>query len=105
MGFPHGRGFNGFAILSQIVEGLVVILCIAVIVGLLVLLVRFLLVATKAAELYVARNGAPVARADVVPDAPVETALATEPPVTQQPTTTTRPTSARTRTTKTPPSV
>jgi hypothetical protein len=91
MRFPHGPGMNGFAIVSQVAEGLVVVLCIAVIVGLLVLIVRFLLVATKAAQLYIARNSAVTAPAPVA-EPPAEATIVS-------------PATARSRTPKTPPAV
>ena len=57
MRFPHGPGFGMFGgILESIIAGLFFLVCLVVIVGLLFLLVRFLLVATKAAEVYVAKN-------------------------------------------------
>jgi hypothetical protein len=109
MRFPHGPGFGGFAIFSEITEGLVVIVCLGVIVGLLFLLVRFLLVATKAAELYVARNGFPASTpvvADSVPETVATTPVATTPVATTPVATTpvvTKPTTTRARTPKTPP--
>jgi uncharacterized protein YpmB len=57
MRFPHGPGFGMFGgILESIIAGLFFLVCLVVIVGLLFILVRFLLVATKAAEVYVAKN-------------------------------------------------
>jgi hypothetical protein len=59
MRFPgHGPSFGFFSVISDVAEGLFFIIVFAVVVGLLVLLVRFLLVATKAAEIYVAKNRA-----------------------------------------------
>ena len=56
MFFPHpGFGIAG-TIFSDIIAGLVFIIVFIVIVGLLFVLVRFLLTATKAAELYIANN-------------------------------------------------
>jgi cytoskeletal protein RodZ len=58
MHFPHGPGGFGMfgGILESIVAGLFFLICLVIVVGLLVVLVRFLLVATKAAEIYVAKN-------------------------------------------------
>ncbi|HEX4058595.1 MAG TPA: hypothetical protein VHX87_09820 [Galbitalea sp.] len=56
IGLAHGGvGFLG-GIFADVLAGLVFIICFAVVVGLLVVLVRFLLVATRAAELYIANN-------------------------------------------------
>jgi hypothetical protein len=57
MRFPHPGGFGAFStVFTDILAGLAFIICFVIVVGLLVVLVRFLLVATKAAEIYVARN-------------------------------------------------
>ncbi len=63
MRFPHPGGFGGFGgfggigqVFTDVMAGLVFLICLAVVVGLLFVLVRFLLVATKAAEIYVAKN-------------------------------------------------
>jgi cytoskeletal protein RodZ len=91
MRIPHGPGgfvlFGG--IFTDILAGLVFIILFVVAVGLLFVLVRFLLVATKAAELYISRNSSTLS--DAAPSEP-----------TTKPTTTTT-TTPRTRTTKTPP--
>ncbi len=91
MRIPHGPGIGMIGgIFADVLAGLVFIICFIIVVGLLVVLVRFLLVATKAAEIYVSKNGG--AR-------PVETATpATAPAPPAAATTTTR-----TRTPKTPP--
>ena len=61
MNFPHPgpgglSGLRGTA--SLLAQGFFFILMLAVCIGLIVLLVRFLLVATKAARLYVDKNSA-----------------------------------------------
>ncbi|HEX4443069.1 MAG TPA: hypothetical protein VHZ81_05820 [Galbitalea sp.] len=90
MNFPHpgGPGFSGFGafgtIITDIVAGLFFLVCFAIVVGLLFLLVRFLLVATRAAEIYVAKNSA---AETTTPTAPVQVPTA----------------SPRPRTTKAPP--
>jgi uncharacterized membrane protein len=85
---PYGFGLAG-GIFADILAGLMFIICFIVVVGLLFVLVRFLLVATKAAEIYVARNG------DSPPAVAESPAVATSP--------TTVPTATRSRATKTPP--
>jgi hypothetical protein len=76
MRFPHGPGFGIYSIFADVAAGLAFILGFVIVVGLIVLLVRFLLVATKAAEIYVAKNrpldGPPVSAppAPVTPIAP-----------------------------------
>ncbi|MES2172254.1 MAG: hypothetical protein V4479_16265 [Actinomycetota bacterium] len=45
-----------FGVLATLVSVLFFLVCLAVVVGLLFLLVRFLLVATKAAQIYVAEH-------------------------------------------------
>jgi hypothetical protein len=88
---PHGVGFGMFGgILQDVVAGLFFLICFAIVVALLVVLVRFLLIATKAAEIYIAKNGAtqpvePVAPATVTTPLPTTTATtprtrATKPP-------------------------
>ncbi|MDQ1551125.1 MAG: hypothetical protein QOD50_547 [Actinomycetota bacterium] len=94
MRIPHGPGGLGMigGIFADVLAGLVFIICFIVVVGLLVVLVRFLLVATKAAEIYIAKNGP--ARS-TVESTPAATATI--------PTTTTTPAATRTRAPKTPP--
>jgi hypothetical protein len=104
MRFPHGPGFGAFGgIIDSIVAGLFFLLCFAVVVGLLFVLVRFLLVATKAAEIYVAKNSAtqPVATTAATPGAttPVATNTVATTPVATSPVTKPVP---RTRTPKPP---
>jgi len=91
MHFPHGPGGFGMfgSIFADILAGLAFLICFVVIVALLVVIVRFLLVATRAAEIYVAKNG------PAQPDAPAATTI----PVTTAP----APAAPRTRPTKTPP--
>jgi hypothetical protein len=89
MRFPHPGGPGAFtAVFTDVIAGLVFIICFVIVVGLLVVLVRFLLVATKAAEIYVAKNSTPPAR---------------EPAVTPPPATPTPAPAARTRAPKSPP--
>jgi hypothetical protein len=58
--YGFGHGFGGFfGALNRIAEVLGTLMIAAVLVGLTVLLVRFLLVATKAAQLYVAHHEPP----------------------------------------------
>ncbi len=56
-----------FGALGVVVSGLFFSLCLAVAVGLIFLLVRFLLVATHAAQIYVAKNEPVEPEAPVVP--------------------------------------
>ena len=97
MRFPHGPGFGMFGgILESIIAGLFFLVCLVVVVGLLFILVRFLLVATKAAEVYVAKNSV-AKNSPVVKDSPT-------PVVKDSPTPSVAPAAApRTRPTKTPP--
>jgi len=78
-------------IFADVLAGLVFIICFVIVVGLLVVLVRFLLVATKAAEIYVSKNSAAQPVTSTTP------AAATTAPVT------TMPAAPRTRTPKAPP--
>jgi hypothetical protein len=89
MRIPHGPGFGAFGgIVESIIAGLFFILCFLIVVGLLVVLVRFLWVATKAAEIYIAKNSEtrPDSPTTATPEAttPVATtrARATKPPTT-----------------------
>ena len=84
-------------IFADVLAGLVFIICFIIVVGLLVVLVRFLLVATKAAEIYVAKNGPAQPVAPATPAAEVSTTTTTATPTVKAPTTT------RTRTPRTPP--
>jgi predicted lipid-binding transport protein (Tim44 family) len=104
MRFPHGPGFGAFGgIIESVVAGMFFLLCFAVVVGLLFVLVRFLLIATKAAEIYVAKNSTaqPVAPATTAPAAttPVTTTTASTTPIATAPVTKPTP---RTRTPKPP---
>ena len=56
-GFGWGIGHGLFSLFGNIIAGLAFILCVSVTIAVLFLLVRFLLVATRAAQLYVDRNG------------------------------------------------
>ena len=99
---PGGLGLFG-SVFTDILASFVFIILFVVAVGVLFVLVRFLWVATKAAELYIARNeNAPSAGVSPEPATkPVVTPAASTPAATK-PATTTTPTS-RARTTKTPP--
>ena len=55
--YDMGAGFLGLA--GLVVWGFFSLLALAVVIGLIFLLVRFLLVATRAAQLYVANNEPP----------------------------------------------
>jgi predicted lipid-binding transport protein (Tim44 family) len=87
MHFPNpgiglgGVGFFG-GIFADILAGLVFIICFIVVVGVLFVLIRFLLVATRAAQIYVAKNSADRPTARAVPSAPAASApaTATKPP-------------------------
>ena len=58
--FGFGPGFGGFfGVLGRLAEVLGTVVIAAVVVGVTVLLVRFLLVATRAAQLYVDRHELP----------------------------------------------
>ena len=104
MRIPHGPGIGLIGgIFADVLAGLVFIICFIIVVGLLVVLVRFLLVATKAAEIYVSKNSpaqpvAPATTAATTPAAttPAATAATSTTPAAKAPTT-------RTRTPKTPP--
>ena len=102
MRFPYGPGGFGMfgGIFADILAGLVFIICFVVVVGLLFVLVRFLLVATKAAELYLAKNtpAQPVtASTAATPATPEASATTTTTPAAKAPAT------LPTRTTKAPP--
>ena len=57
MRFPHPGGFGLVGtILTDVLAGIVFLIVFAVVVALLIVLVRFLLTATRAAELYIANN-------------------------------------------------
>jgi hypothetical protein len=101
---PNGPGFGFYTVFADVMAGLVFIVCLVIVVGLIVLLVRFLLVATKAAELYVAKNR-PVIETTTTPvGTPAATPVATATATTPTPTVTRpAPTTTRTRVPKTPP--
>jgi hypothetical protein len=95
----YGWGFGPFAhIVGAIVYGLFSLFVILVVIATLFLLVRFLLVATKAAQIYVAKNSPPRPVAPEPTTGPTRTAPDAAAPTTAQ----TRPV-PRTRTPKTPP--
>jgi Na+-transporting methylmalonyl-CoA/oxaloacetate decarboxylase gamma subunit len=106
MRFPPGPGGLGLfgTVFTDILAGLVFIILFVLAVGVLFVFVRFLWVATKAAELYIARNGS--THADTDSSEPVTKPVAPPPAAdaaTTQPTTTTTAAPSRSRTTKTPP--
>jgi hypothetical protein len=117
MRFPYGTFVPSiWGVLSTAFTALVALILLAVIAALIFLLVRFLLVGTRAAELYIARNSdtgpiaivpesAPVAPEPVTPE-PVAPEPVTPEPVTPEPTVIppTKPL-PRTRTPKAPPKV
>ena len=95
MGFGRG-GFDAFHILGIIVWGMASLVALLIVVGILILLVRYLLVATKSHQLYLANNS-PAAPAEPTTTAtPMTTAPTTPAPTTPAP---------RTRTPKAPPAV
>jgi predicted lipid-binding transport protein (Tim44 family) len=99
--FPPRPGFGGFThIFALIIQGLFFLATLAIIVGVLFLLVRFLLIATRAARIYVDKN-APVAVAET-PAKPAASATSAAAPSAAAPSTTST-TSRATRTTKAPP--
>ncbi|HEX4401237.1 MAG TPA: hypothetical protein VHZ98_07925 [Galbitalea sp.] len=106
MRFPPGPGGLGLfgTVFTDILAGLVFIILFVIAVGVLFVLVRFLWVATKAAELYIARNGS--THADTASPEPATNPVATPPTAdaaTTKPTTTTTAAASRSRATKTPP--
>jgi hypothetical protein len=103
MRIPHGPGGFGLigGIFADVLAGLVFIICFIIVVGLLVVLVRFLLVATKAAEIYVSKNSPP---GQVTPPATPATPAAAQTTETTPTTPVAKaPTTTRTRTPKAPP--
>jgi hypothetical protein len=91
-----------------VIAGLWFIIMATIAIGLLVLLVRFLLVATRAAQLYVEKNSPHTAVAEEEPSAPVVPVAVVDAPSSVPPTTIVTP-PARTprapRTPKTPPTL
>jgi uncharacterized membrane protein len=77
MRFPHGPGFGMFGgIIQDVIVGLFFLVCLAVVIALLVVIVRFLLVATRAAEIYIAKNNQPRPLEPVAPAAATPTPVA-----------------------------
>ena len=104
MGIGRG-GFDAFHILGIIVWGMASLVALLIIVGILILLVRYLLVATKSHQLYLANNS-PAAPAEPSSATPAGAAPTSPTPTTPAPTTPTPTTPApRTRTPKSPPAV
>jgi cytoskeletal protein RodZ len=101
-GGPHDMGFGVFGLLGLIVWGFFALLSLAVVVGLIFLLVRFLLIGTRAAQLYLYTNsplrhtppGESPTRATAAPTA---TAPAATAPDSDAPATATAPTVAMPR--------
>jgi hypothetical protein len=98
MPFPHhpAIGFNPGAVFADVIAALFFLVCLVIVVGVLLVFIRFLLVTTKAAEVYVAKNGGTMPKwfwtgSGTSASAPV----AAEPVV--------KPTTTRTRATKTAP--
>ena len=90
----YGNGFYGQHILALIATALGTLVLVVVAIGLIILLVRFLLVATTAAKIYVAKNS---------PARPVATAPAAAPTTATAPTATKPTTATKPRTPKAPP--
>ena len=108
MMFGPGMGFHGaFGFLAGLISVLFFLLCLAVVIGLIFLLVRFLLVGTRAAQLYVAQHepAKPAATETIVTARPAAAPATTTAPATAaKPATTTKPaTTSRPRTPKAPP--
>ena len=93
-------GFRIAHIMGGIIEALIILVAVAVLAGLTFLLVRYLLVATRAAQLYVAQHEPP-RPTSTEPNPPVSPAAPAAAPTTQA--STTAP-ATRPRTPKTPPS-
>ena len=73
--FGHGNGWGVLNVITTLVSGLFTFFVVLVAAGLIFLLVRFLLVATTAAKVYVAKNSPPASPAAVVaPAAPAPVA-------------------------------
>lgn len=92
MGYGPGLGFGGFGhFVGVIVGGLLSFFLFLVAVALIFLLVRFLLVATRAAHLYIAKNSPPAPRSATpggsagAAYAPRTTAVATSPAAVAKP--------------------
>lgn len=80
----YGPGFDGAPfghLIFTIIGGLVWLIALAITIAVLFLFIRFLLVATKAAQVYVARN-APV-EPTAAPSTPATTAPVATPPTTK----------------------
>ncbi len=78
-GFGYMGGTFGRAVFT-IISGAAWILCLLILITLIFLLVRFLLVGTKAAQLYVANHSAPKSPAPSPTDAPIAPATEPTPP-------------------------
>lgn len=80
--FGFGWGHGLIAVIEAFASGLIALLAFIVIVGLVFLLVRFLLVATRAAQLYVAKHEPPRPAAPPAPVAAQAPAAASSAPAT-----------------------
>ncbi|MDF1479229.1 hypothetical protein PYV02_09065 [Leifsonia sp. H3M29-4] len=102
---PGMWGFGWFGhVVGTIIGGLLTLFAVLVIAGLVFLLVRFLIVATRAAQLYVDRHAptTPASPAASAAAAPTTTKAAPAPAAKPTPAAATKP-AAKPRTPKTPP--
>jgi len=101
-------GFRATHLLGGIIEAFIILLCVAVIAGLIFLLVRYLLVATRASQLYVNAHEprAGTNPAPTTPPAPPASPAAADNAVADAPEGTATPPAAKKSTRpKTPPTV
>lgn len=100
-----GPMMGGFGLLGMVLYGIFTLIAIGISVGVTILLVRFLVITTKAAQLYIAKNSpAKAANASPVTPAPAATTPAkAATPAAATPAKATTPTKPRTP--KTPPVV
>ena len=110
-----GPMMGGFGLLGMVLYGIFTLIAIGISVGVTILLVRFLVITTKAAQLYIAKNSpakaanaspvtpAPAATATTPTKAPAAAAAAAATPAAATPAKATTPTKPRTP--KTPPVV
>lgn len=80
MMYGPGAGFGWFQIAGAIIYGLFTLLFLLALAAIAFILVRFLLVATTAARLYIAKNG-PLPSVTPLPDAPNPPATTTTTPI------------------------
>jgi cell division protein FtsN len=98
---PMMGGF-GFHLVGIVLYGLFMLVVVAVSVGLTIILVRYLLITTKAAQLYIAKNS-PANASPVVPAAAPSVAKAATTATPATPKVATPATPAKARAPKTPP--